>query len=59
MDILNLWKKLNYVVKSSDPQATACRMLNDGRITDEEAAWCISALAYLPVAMYEVLEKKR
>ena len=56
MDTLKLWKKLNGLVKTRKPIKTAKKMLQDGRITLDEASWALAALATLPISMIDVLE---
>lgn len=58
MDLLDFWKKLNRVVKSGDPMKRAGQMLDSGEISREEASWALAALATLPLAMIDAMEKK-
>ena len=57
MNTFKLWKKLNGLVKTKDPMQAARKMLEDGSITTDEAAWALSALATLPLTMIEFMEK--
>lgn len=58
MDTFDFWKKLHGLVKTRKPIKTAKKMLQDGRITLDEASWALAALATLPISMIEFMEKK-
>lgn len=55
MDTFKLWKKLNLLPKSGEPLKKAKEMLDTGYITVDEAAWALTAMAMLPIAMMDVL----
>lgn len=59
METFAFWKKLNAMVKSGSPLEEAGRMIDRGDVTRDEIAWALYTLATLPLAMMDVLNRKK